>query len=105
MEVAGELILPVLARRKRSSLEIKFDVLKVISLGVDGPTRIMYASNTSWKVLKGILEDLLKKELIVEVGGIQKRYRLTEKGKELLRKYEEIQRAMNERKGFEGSEG
>jgi len=29
------LVLPVLARKRRNSLEIKFDVLKVISLGVE----------------------------------------------------------------------
>ncbi|MEM2593035.1 MAG: winged helix-turn-helix domain-containing protein [Thermofilaceae archaeon] len=90
------MVLPVLARKRRNSLEIKFDVLKVISLGVESPTRIMFASNLSWKPLMKILEELLEKDLVRDVGGRRRRFVLTEKGRELLRKYEEIQRTLNE---------
>lgn len=76
-------------------VDIKADVLRVISLGINSPTRIMFASNISWDLLNKILKDLCRKGLIEEVGsGRRKKFKITGKGVEILMKYREVQRAL-----------
>lgn len=89
------LTLPVQSQvKRRSSIEVKLDVLKAVSLGLGSPTRIMYASNTSWNTLKSILEEFLRKGLIEESGGGRRKYKITERGRDILRKYEEAIKAL-----------
>lgn len=88
--------IPILNQKgKRSAVEVKIDVLRVLSLGVSSPTRIMYASNVSWLVLMKILEELLQKGLIEErEAGGRKKYVITENGREVLRKYDEVKKSL-----------
>jgi predicted transcriptional regulator len=70
---------------RRSKLEIRLKILDVVRGGVDKPTRIMYASNLSWKPTQRILKQLIEQGLIREVRNddyvkSRRRYEITEKG-------------------------
>jgi len=79
-------VLPIF--RRGSWLEIKIDVLRVISMGISKPTKIMYAANISWDVLVEVLEEFVEKGLVrVEEKGGRKAYYITEKGADALSKY------------------
>ena len=66
---------------RRSRLDIYFDVLKAAERGVDKPTRIMYETNLSWRVLNEILSTLVSKGFIREEPVKKfKRYHITDKG-------------------------
>ena len=75
---------------RRSKFEIYVDILTHIKSGVNISTRIMYASNLSWKPLCQILKSLIAQGLIEEhsVGEGNKRtkriYSITEKGDTVL---------------------
>ena len=69
----------------RSRLQVYFDILRVIDSGEDKPTKIMYKSNLSWKVMQNLFKTLTNGGFIKE--EIQKRnlrYYITEKGKNAL---------------------
>jgi predicted transcriptional regulator len=79
--------------RRRSRLEIVLSVLSAIRDGVDKPTRIMYATNLSWRPVQRVLRFLVEQGLVVEVneGGERRskvRYRLTDKGFEVVNYFE-----------------
>jgi predicted transcriptional regulator len=70
---------------RRSKLEIRLKILDAVRGGVDKPTRIMYASNLSWKPTQRILKQLIEQGLIREVRNddyvkSRRRYEITEKG-------------------------
>ena len=70
---------------KRSKLEIYLDILRVMSLGINKPTKIMYGSNLSWKPLMKALDSLSKQGLIIRYEfENHSKYDLTEKGREVL---------------------
>jgi len=70
---------------RRSRLDIYFDLLQVLELGVDKPTRIMYSVNLSWKTLNETLSALTSKGFIKEVYvKTSKRYRITDIGHNAL---------------------
>ena len=82
-------------KNRRSRLEIHLDVLKLIKEGTVVPTRIMYGANLSWKLLNGILSNMVAQSLIEEVdvsGGLDKRtstiYRVTPKGVRVVRYFD-----------------
>ncbi|MCD6530516.1 helix-turn-helix transcriptional regulator [Candidatus Bathyarchaeota archaeon] len=84
---------------KRNRTEIYIDVLKTINAGVCKPTNIMYRSNLCWRPLKEILSELealglIKKMKVETKNGIRKRsvYMITEKGKNVLKKVNELER-------------
>lgn len=71
--------------KRRSKLEIVLTVLSAVANGVDKPTRIMYATNTSWTSIQNILSELVEQgSLEVEYnqgkGRSNRRYMITEKG-------------------------
>jgi predicted transcriptional regulator len=64
-------------------------VLSSVKEGLDKPTRIMYASNLSWKPTRRILasmvgQGLLRKILVSGSGRSRVRYEITEKGLNVL---------------------
>jgi predicted transcriptional regulator len=62
--------------------------------GEEKPTKLMFKANISWNVIKEILEILVTKELVTEhVIGKVKRYKITEKGIQVISYY---QRAVRE---------
>ena len=84
-------------RKRRSKLEVCLDILGVIAKGESKPTRIMSATNMSWKQLHVEFEKLIDRELI-EVSDVKSephqrrsdkrskvQYTLTPKGDNVLR--------------------
>lgn len=91
MDFQNDVITSILMKRakKRGSLELKMDVLRVISLGVEKPTRIMSIVSVSWTVMQSLLSEFLQKGLIEEIRiGRRRIYRITEKGKNILEQYD-----------------
>ena len=83
---------------KRSRLEIYVDVLQVIDGGCNRPTRIMYKSNLSWIPLHEVLNFLTAQgALKVKETGRKREYYITEKGKEILKYYEQLIRMLAEK--------
>ena len=81
---------------RRSELEIKMDVLRVVSTGIDRPTQIMYKANLSWIALQSNLKSLVTSNLLREEDlGSRKRYELTQRGFEILSTYQKVVDAMN----------
>ena len=75
--------------RRRSKLVIALSVLSSVRDGLDKPTRIMYASNMSWKPTRRILASLVGQGLLQEIlvsgsGRSRVRYEITEKGLNVL---------------------
>ena len=79
----------VLARR--SQLEIRMDMLKVIKAGAEKPTQIMYKANLSWVALQTHLNQMIERGLLKWVTeGTRKRYDLTLKGSSVMYAYQKI---------------
>lgn len=79
-------------KSRRSKLEIYLDVLNAINEGIEKPTRIMYESNLSWKILNSTLSNLISQSLIDEFDMSDSRdkrtnkvYKITQKGEALTR--------------------
>jgi len=77
---------------RRSTLEINLDVLDAIKNGTEKPTRIMYKSNLSWKILNNTLSNLISQNLIEKFDMSDSRdkrtnkvYKITQKGEALTR--------------------
>jgi len=81
---------------RRSELEIKMDVLRVVSTGIDRPTQIMYKANLSWIALQSNVRSLVKSGFLTEEDlGSRKRYELTQRGFEILSTYQKVVDAMS----------
>ncbi|MDE1858798.1 MAG: hypothetical protein KGI26_07015 [Thaumarchaeota archaeon] len=79
----------VLARR--SQLEIRMDMLKVIKEGAEKPTQIMYKANLSWVALQTHLTQMIERGLLKWITeGTRKRYELTLKGSSVMYAYQKI---------------
>jgi predicted transcriptional regulator len=83
-------------RAYRSKVRILADMLRAIQAeGEDGagPTKVLYAANLSHDRLTQYLDELTEKELIQETAdGDNRSYLLTEKGRQFLREYIQIER-------------
>lgn len=78
----------VIQADRRSRIETFFDVLCTIGSGNEKPTHIMYKANLSWTVMQLYTDSLIRKGLVVfEESDGKKRYRLTEKGKQIMKQY------------------
>ena len=70
---------------RRSRFDHYCDVLHVIEVGVEKPTRIMYKANLTYQMLLDIIATLVHNQFVrEEVSGIKKRYHITQKGKNAL---------------------
>ncbi|MCK4791640.1 MAG: hypothetical protein KAV87_48360 [Desulfobacteraceae bacterium] len=79
--------------QRRSKLEIHLKMLAAIRDGEDKPTRIMYATNLSWKPTQRVLVQLVEQELVLEIRGAEslksrRRYKITEKGVAVLKYFD-----------------
>lgn len=83
---------------KRSALEVRAEMLEVLheKNAPFKPTRWMYAANISWNILRKHTAHLYSKGLIVTVGGGNPLYIITEKGKDIIKKYQEVKEALGE---------
>jgi predicted transcriptional regulator len=84
-------------RPYRSKMRILADMMRAIQSEGDegaGPTKILYAANLSHDRLTQYIDELVEKELIVELQteGPNRNYILSEKGREFLREYVRIER-------------
>jgi predicted transcriptional regulator len=76
---------------RRSLLQIKVDILKVVAAGYGKPTQVMYRANLSWNVLQAQLRSFVDSGLLeVEVYGSRHRYLVTEKGLEMIKSYQKV---------------
>ena len=76
---------------RRSILQIRVDILKVVAEGYGKPTQVMYRANLSWNVLQAQLKSFIETEmLIVEEYGSRRRYIITPKGAEMLKSYQKV---------------
>ena len=76
--------------KKRSRLEVIYDILRVIRdrNGRIKPTHILYRSNLSYQMMSDYLTELKEKEFIVEINQKKgKTYAITEKGLKYLQQY------------------
>lgn len=78
--------------KRRTRLEMYFDVLLAIKNGKKKGTHIMQKANMSWNTLKSILETLIELDIVKEVSAIhwrdkriRKYYDFTEKGESMMR--------------------
>jgi len=73
---------------RRSRIETFFDVLCTIGSGIEKPTHIMYKANLSWTIMQIYTDSLIRKGLVVfEESEGKKRYRLTDKGRQVMQQY------------------
>jgi predicted transcriptional regulator len=80
---------------RRSELEIKMDVLRVIGSGIDRPTQVMYKANLSWIALQSTLKSLVGSGFLREEElGNRKRYELTQRGFDILSSFQKVLEAM-----------
>ena len=86
---------------RRSKMEMYIDILKV--LAQNGPlklTHVMYKANVNCSVLKEYLDFLIQQRLIEEQILRKKRnktkirYAITERGRKVLRYFNEVNRAL-----------
>lgn len=80
--------------KRRSSFQIAVDVLSVMNEGETRPTRIMYASNLSWKTLRSTL-DLLETKGYIELTSSpsykQRQFAITKEGLSVLGYYKRLE--------------
>ena len=86
------------AQVRRSPMEMVCDILDVVSQGPTKPTHILYKANMSWKVLTSYLTYLTSSGMVEkedEEGGKRSTYRLTLKGRQILRLYQGLKESLN----------
>ena len=80
----------VLARGRRGRVEIMMDILDEVSSGVN-KTKIVYGANLNFNMAERYLPLLIQRGLLVRADGDNGVvYRITERGRELLRDYRRI---------------
>ncbi len=76
---------------RRSLLQIRVDILRVVSQGYGKPTQIMYKANLSWNVLQSQLRSFLDTGLLtVEEYGSRRRYAITPKGADMVEAFQKV---------------
>ncbi len=87
---------------RRSQLEIRMDMLKVIKDGAEKPTQIMYKANLSWVALQTHLTQMIERGLLKWISeGTRKRYELTLKGSSVMYAYQKILEEVGEEEGVD----
>jgi predicted transcriptional regulator len=82
---------PLVTEGRRSVLQIRVDILRVIMEGYGKPTQIMYKANLSWNVLQSQLKSFLETDMLtVEEYGSRRKYAITPKGVEMVRAYQRV---------------
>jgi predicted transcriptional regulator len=76
---------------RRSVLQIRVDILRVVAEGFGKPTQIMYKANLSWNVLQAQLRSFVDAGMLnVEEYGSRRRYTITPTGSDLVRAYQKV---------------
>jgi len=81
---------------RRSQMELQVEVLHAIYRGRDSPSRIVYAANLSYDRVLKCIRFLEERSLIAKKEGEQgsPRYRVTEKGTEVIGHFTRIRSAL-----------
>jgi len=85
-------------KSRRDRIDVIYDILTSIEKenGNIKPTRLMYKSNLSHKLMKAHIQELLEKKVIEEVTVKEKRFIiLTENGKELINQLRKMKRFLD----------
>ena len=83
------------AEGRRSLLQMRIDILRVVTKGFGKPTQIMYRANLSWNVLQSQLSSFLQGGMLeVEEYGTRRRYKITPRGAEMVESYDKLVDAM-----------
>ena len=76
---------------RRSLLQIRVDILRVVMQDYGKPTHIMYRANLSWNVLQNQLKSFIETGMLeVEEYGSRRKYAITEKGAEMVGSYQRV---------------
>ena len=76
---------------RRSLLQVRMEILRVVMNGFGKPTQIMYKSNISWAVLQTQLNTFVAGGLLAVTSyGSRHRYSITEKGIEMVKAYDRV---------------
>ena len=78
-------------RQYRSRIQIAADILEIAKTG-SRKTKIMYLGNLSFDLLRKYLDLLVNYELLEVHGVSEKSYVATEKGRQFLADYRELQK-------------
>ncbi len=78
-------------RQYRSRVQIAANILEIAKAG-SRKTRIMYLGNLSFALLQKYLDMLVQYDLLEVRGNSEKSYLATEKGKQFLEDYYELQK-------------
>jgi predicted transcriptional regulator len=78
-------------RQYRNRIQIAADILDIAKTG-SRKTKIMYLGNLSFDLLQKYLDMLVNYDLLEVHGGSEKSYVATEKGKQFLEDYRELQK-------------
>ncbi len=82
---------------RRTRIEILIDILEAINRHPgQPPTRIALYANMAYNRLAPILAKLEQRGIIEQVGDEQRGYRLTEKGRTLLRELRRLSRVLRD---------
>lgn len=79
--------------KRRNRLEIIYDILKVTNDkgGRILPTHLLYKSNLSHERMKGYVEELKLKKMLVEVHEKEKSFfEITDQGRQFLMQYHQL---------------
>ena len=76
---------------RRSLLQIRMEILRVVMNGSGKPTQIMYRANLSWTVLQSQLRAFVTSGLLTVVDyGSRRRYEITSRGVDMVKSYERV---------------
>jgi predicted transcriptional regulator len=82
---------PERSQSRRSILQIRMEILKVVMQGFGKPTQIMYKANLSWTVLQSQLKVFVQSGLLKSIEyGNRKKYVITERGIEMIHSYDRV---------------
>jgi predicted transcriptional regulator len=79
---------------RRSRIELYVDILQAIANGRESPARIVYAANLSYDRVVRHLSFLTEQKLADRIEGKKKRFRITERGLEVIRYFKEVEAAL-----------
>ena len=84
---------------RRSRFELYLDVLKAIYNGRRAPSRVVYAANLSYDRVMNCINFLIEQNLVQRIEGInKKRYTITDRGKNVINYFSEIEKLMGRTK-------
>ncbi|MCW4040721.1 MAG: winged helix-turn-helix domain-containing protein, partial [Candidatus Bathyarchaeota archaeon] len=82
--------------------ELNLDVLKAIYNGRQAPSRVVYTANLSYDRVVNCIDFLLEQKLVQRIDGItKKRYTITDRGKNVVNYFYEIEKLMGRTKHAE----